>query len=511
MPHIPLQERSREELIALVELMLKHAPELAVLLEMPMPVKGKMCSRGDLPTVQVELIRRQIEADFQRDYSKWNVSKDIASDLEPLLDMAESYRLAGQQANALTIYRILVEETAVQTEALASGDHLYAILQKCLDGIAACLSLQNRCEPAERLTPEFRLEILHSLYRLWRYDTFEFELGEFAYNVPETIADNVTPEENAEVERWLRAEPPAENEHAVRAAGKFLLRIRKQSGADPDELLTGYEQFGMHHEKAELLLEQGRVEEAIPIVEKHLFLHQVHTFAEKLAALGGAHTLQALHLLERRLSNPHGTERHMSGSSWEWLIDQYTTRNLPVQALRIAHRRFELQLDAENFAHVCKVALLSATIAAHEPQLRQEMLTFLEDHDKWDTLIEIYLNENQVREALDAFAQGRYHTFGSPRSATRFEPLLTRLAEATAPSYPDEAIDLYTLLAEQRLAERSKANVRQAAQFLLQTRELYRRTAPETAWKHYLSDLIARNKPIPTLRQELKAAGIPEA
>jgi uncharacterized Zn finger protein len=72
-----LEKRSREELIALIKLMLRREPDLEVLLDAPLPGV-----RSPGAVAKPEAYRRQADLAFDRDTSEWGTVGDVAAELE---------------------------------------------------------------------------------------------------------------------------------------------------------------------------------------------------------------------------------------------------------------------------------------------------------------------------------------------------------------------------------------------------------------------------------------------
>jgi uncharacterized Zn finger protein len=80
-----LARRSKEELVALVQEMLKREPDLESLLELPLP-------GGPRPAeVSPEAFRRQAVAAFGRGGYEWGAARAIADDLSLLMENADAY------------------------------------------------------------------------------------------------------------------------------------------------------------------------------------------------------------------------------------------------------------------------------------------------------------------------------------------------------------------------------------------------------------------------------------
>ena len=195
-PDIPplLAERSHEDLVALIELMLDRQPELEVLVDIPLPTPqaippaepGTAAKR----TVDETAVRRQaVKALSLPQYAgyddyRWDEGFDIeiAAELHQLREIGDRYTDAGRWADAQAVY------TAVAEEILASEEEFYdpvaEVLVGCGSGLLRVLEAQANQDPGDRLTGEDRQELLNTIFDIWLFNDAGAPSYEFPWRGP---------------------------------------------------------------------------------------------------------------------------------------------------------------------------------------------------------------------------------------------------------------------------------------------------------------------------------------
>lgn len=287
-----LTGRSNEELVALIELMLKRQPDLAELLDLPLPGGRREAGQGARLTVDRAYVRGQIAAAFEYDHyhDDWGVAGAIAGDLAHQRELADHYAHGGEWANAQVIYTAIVQEALDHYDELDDEGEITALIAACNSGLAACLNAQADLDAADRLDEEAREELIETLYAIWQHG-LDYDGVDLDAPVPETLARNVTPTERATLEGWLRREIDAgSSAHwKNRGAVRFLVALRGAASIDDEELLTEYRDAGLWSDAAALLLARGRVDEALALAQQTITTPQpAVAFAQALQALGAS-------------------------------------------------------------------------------------------------------------------------------------------------------------------------------------------------------------------------------
>ncbi|MGB9826564.1 MAG: DUF6880 family protein, partial [Desulfofundulus sp.] len=130
-------------------------------------------------------------------------------------------------------------------------------------------------------------------------------------------------------------------------------------------------------------------------------------------------------------------------------------------------------------------------------EVRASALRELEDTNKAQPLIEIALDEGNVKWALELLAQ-----VPSYLKKLYYE----RVAEAAEKERPLDAVRLYEEMAEAAIGERQRNAYRQAATYLRRMKKILDRVGKRQAWEKYLADLKKRYARYPALLDELQKA-----
>ncbi|HEU5430419.1 MAG TPA: SWIM zinc finger family protein, partial [Thermomicrobiales bacterium] len=170
-----LAGKSQEELIALIELMVREEPDFEALLDLPIPVGGVLSAAP----IDEAALRRQIEAAFAAqqtgrygrgrrsgwyEYDDWESTSHIAGNLQQLIDLAQGYADADDWRNAVAVLAVISEMTIPHLSRFAdpNGD-LFTIVGECDRRLAEGLDAQAEAPEEDRLTPAERLRLIDAL------------------------------------------------------------------------------------------------------------------------------------------------------------------------------------------------------------------------------------------------------------------------------------------------------------------------------------------------------------
>src|SRR5436309_148344 len=204
-----LDEKSREELLALLEQLVQRQPDIEpmieLLVELPLatPAQEKnRPGRGKERTVDPVTISSQVDSAFYNAGEGWDAASRVSSDLEELCDIGKSFAEAGEWANAQVVYATLAEETIMQYEELHDEGQVSWVMGQCAAGLVACLTVQSTLPKREQLDAEDREELLSALFDLWKFGD---NYGGIGVDIAGAVAGNGTAQERKTIEAWLRA------------------------------------------------------------------------------------------------------------------------------------------------------------------------------------------------------------------------------------------------------------------------------------------------------------------
>lgn len=473
-----LEQRSKDELIALIEKMLKHHPELERLVELPQATSGE--------PITPQLVKRQVEKVFGNlSYRGWD-DGDLASvghELTQLVEVGDGYLLQGDLASALAVYQTVVEEVIKRYGELSDEEgELAEVVNRCTEGLASLLAATSdeaRREDLLRILFEIYLEDL----RLGGYG-----LGE---DVPEKIIHYASEAERAHVAAWVREALPQGNDFGVRfrreAMGRFLLGLHGDQ-LDDEAFLRLCRESGRVKDLVERLLLLGRVDEALQETAK-VEDYELLTLAELFVQQG--HGARVHPLIAARAAQ-HPPERHHAWRErfYTWLRDWARRSGDNARALELTEAMFwqhphfgayqELRHDAER--------------AGRWQTVRIGLLKRLEKARKHVLLTEIYLHEGEVAAALATVKQ----TYGGA--------LAIRVAQAAEADHPEAALALYRNEIDRLIEARGRESYQQAARYLLRARDLHERLGLD--WQNYLARLKDEHRRLRAFQEELHRAGL---
>lgn len=534
-----LAGKSQQELIALIGLMLKEEPELESLVEAPLPMGG--LSEGDLDEAA---IRRQIANALRDDENRWgsygrsrrygygydyyggfdddyDPASRIARKLEPIAGLADAHVADEQWRSALIVSACLVEEVTPRLDDYAdeNGD-LSDIVSRADVNLAACLIAQDSLPAGQRLTAEERGRLIEALFTIWQAGD-EDKLPELGEDGPEAIAAHATPEEQRRVGERLRAlllPPDGEDRHRSfhnQNVLWFLSLLKGDAGLSGDALLAAYRDAELWDAAVYLLLEHGRLDEAISLASRRLTAADAFLlFLDRLVATGDPGRIeQAISLADDRLWEQEGRNVRDDQALREWLERRYVEFGPPDKALAISLARFKAAPSKATYDAVKAAAALPGHAEDPWPSLRKELIASLRKLDNWYALIDIHLAEGEVAEALEALRKTEKGS-GSRSASLGYAWYVPQgtyevlVADAAAADYPDEAVRLYKHLADHLIAARGRTNYQSAAEYLRRAKGALERHDRADDWTSLISGVREQNKSLRALKEELDALGL---
>jgi uncharacterized Zn finger protein len=468
-----LEGRSREELVALIKLMLRREPDLEVLLDAPLPgVRGA----GSPP--EPGTYRRQAELAFERDTSEWGAAGEVAAELEGILEDGKEFLAARDFAGATAVYQGVLEVVLDNFETLRDDEgSLHRVVFACARGLAECLDAAD--DPARR---EGILRALFDVYAL------DVRLGgvDLSAEVPD-FAEVGTPDERRLLAGWAReALRPGLSEWAQRCFGGLLLDLEAEEMDDETYLRTCRE-TGRRQDLVDRLLELGRVEEAIREAEQGSdweLLGLADLFVSRRRGT------VADELVEQRAQKSKDTRL------LEWLKKRAAGRHDGAAVLELSEKLFRAQPSLEGYRELRKLAEKQGTWAEMEP----ELLSFLGRSKRKDVLIRVYLEKGDIDSALEGVKGERTdlynYSFG----------MKLEVAKAAEKTRPQAALEIYRREAEALIAGRSRGYYAAACGHLKKVRDLHKQLGDEAGWAKYVQRLREQHRSLRALMDEMNKA-----
>lgn len=524
-----LGEKSREELLALLEQLVQRQPEIESLIELlgelplaPDTQQKKRPGKGRAQTVDSSLIRSQVDSAFYQAGEGWDAASRIADDLEQLYDIGKDFAGAGEWANAQTVYATLAEETMASYEQLHDEGQVSWVLSECATGLVACLNVQPTLPQHEQLDAPVREELLTTLFDLWQ---FGYNYGGIGEEVATAMAEHATAQERRSIETRIREELSAGQDSSSKWHNRYLIdflaTLKQAEHISDDDVLEEYRKAGLYKEMAEKCLQLGRHREALTIAQADVREPMdVTRFAEQLLKAGESWQELALAFVETRLAEIepalHGKSQDFTSVQTaeryrRWLGEQYLLYGKVKQAVDIEIARFQANPEHSTYRSVRSAALATGQPADLWPGLQPQLIQTLEQQRRWGALISLYLDENEVGQALAALAEME-RTPGALPYGYRIESHTSiyqaKVAEAAEEAYPEEALQLYKPVVQRLIDGRGRENYQQAANYLTRVKRLYQKQGQEAAWQRYLTNLRNSNKSLRALKEELDKRGL---
>jgi uncharacterized Zn finger protein len=521
-----LSEKSREELLALLEQLVQRQPDIEpmveLLIELPLvtPAQEKnRPGRGKERTLDPSTIQSQVASAFYHAGEGWGAASRVAAELEQLYDIGKNFAEAGEWANAQVVYATIAEETVMQYEEVHDEGQVSWVLGKCAAGLVECLEAQSTLPQDEQLDTEAREELLTALFDLWKFGD---NYGGIEADVAGAMAESVTEYERKMVESWLREEMRSGQDFSSqwhnRSIIHFLATLKQAEHFSDEDSLEEYRKAGLYKELTERLLQLGRENEALGVAQATLTeSRDVTWFAEQLLKLGEAWREQALGFVETRLGEVEqalrGKRQDSTGERTVdtyrgWLGEKYSIYGRPQQALKIELARFQVSPDTTTYRAVRSAAQIAGQPEDVWSDLRPRLIQTLEQQSRWGALVSIYLDEGEVGHALSALAElergsggslpGDGYNYYSPPGDYRIQ-----VAKAAEEDYPGEAIRLYKIVIQKLIDGRGRENYQQAIGYMMRIRMLYQKQGQEPEWQAYITNLRNSNKSLRALKEEL--------
>src|SRR6266487_4491899 len=418
-----LSEKSREELLALLEQLVQRQPDIEsmveLLIELPLALPAQEKNRpgrGKERTLDPSTIESQVASAFYHAGEGWGAASRVAAELDRLCDIGKSFAEAGEWANAQVVYATIAEETIIQYEGLHDEGQVSWIVGVCAAGLVACLNAQSTLPKREQVDAEEREELLTTLFDLWKFGD---NYGGIGVDVAGAIAGNGTAEERMRVEAWLREEMRPEQDSSRtwrnRSVVDFVVKLKQAEHSSDEDVLEEYRNAGLYKELAEKYLQLGRENEALGVAQANLTEpRDVTWFAEQLLKLDEAWRERALAFVETRLKEVEPalqgkqqdfTSAHIVDTYRHWLSEKYLLYGKAKQALDMELARFQANPGDATYRSVRSAAQVAGEPEEVWSQTRPQLIQTLEQQSRWGALVTIYLDEGEVGQALAALAE----------------------------------------------------------------------------------------------------------
>jgi uncharacterized Zn finger protein len=464
-----LAQHSKEELITLIGEIVKREPGLMSLVELSVE------SRQGKP-IDVEAYRRRVRRVLQHrslDVIEW--------ELQTLGDTANQLAKAGDWLNAGALYYALLAETVShyddELQGMDEEGDVAILLDEFAEGLSKCLKEGKPEGGIRRAWLEALLDA----------ELTDIELGgiDLAPSARGAVLTHATDEEWAWIEKRVRVQIQTSSDWGREVLVEFLVERQAQKGWN-EEGAALIRELGTPEQRAFLLVEEGRIDEAMRLMQ-HLLTDKpglVTEFADALVEAGAEDAAVAL-----------VTAHVQSGGvfPWctDWLAKYYRKRGDSRASLEWQQKTFLQRPSVDTFKTLREVSRKAGMWG----QVHSDVLNALERKNQIGPLIEIALYEGDVARALELLPRLRVWGW---RNYKR------EVAQAAEKDYPQEAIALYKEMVERAIGERQRSAYRQAAWDLKRVKALYERLDAQSDWDVYIQTLRMQYARFPALQDELR-------
>lgn len=480
-----LASKDKDELIALIQEMLKREPELERLLDLPIPGKTKKGEKRRTP-VDPETYRRQIRY-AMRDAGDWDALSDIAGEISSIVDLGDQFAEQDDWENAEAVYQAVLDEALPDYGSMQDEGEVGSEIGRAIEGLGRCLA--TRAEDTEA-----RQAILESLFEVLEWDIAAGGIG-MSDEVPGLLEQHATTEDRQEIRKWIitaikkiTGDSWTQNYHR-----EVWGRLLASFSDDDEDFLKQAEKQGLHRPWFEKLVDLGRVAEALEVAGQHLA-------QSAWGQLQAVETLYAAGYKDEAFAFAKtGLPDEKDGRLAEWVAQESARRGDQATALEIYLARWKVRPELEFYEIMEKLAKKLKQWEA----LRPRLLTQLEQSNNRALLVDIYLHDKEWDAAWSIAEKEE-----SPRQGWGWgwQGLPLKVAEASEKQRPAKAIPVYLDTAERLIEQQGRQNYANAAQYLSRARDLLKATKRSDEWELIITSLRERHRSKPALQDELRKA-----
>ena len=183
----------------------------------------------------------------------------------------------------------------------------------------------------------------------------------------------------------------------------------------------------------------------------------------------------------------------------KWLMNFTRNHGDLVQALDFGKKLFWLSPSVPEYLQMQELAQPQN----HWKDLRLSTLERLTNDEKYVLLTEIYLEEDQIDQALDSLEKAE-----AANKYWHSSLLKSKVASAAREKRPKEAIRLYMQIVKNLIAQRGRRNYIEAGRFLREIRKIFLSIEEPQTWENLLMYLYDQYKNLPAFQDELNKAGL---
>jgi uncharacterized Zn finger protein len=468
-----LADKSKEELIAIIQDLLRHKPGLLAIVELTTATQEIKTGKP----MNVSTCRTQARRALQQDSPR-----QVKRELRSLKDIAARVAKSGDYLNAGAIYHALLDEAAKGYDDLISSMDEDGDICTLVDDFAKGL---GKCFTSGKPDEATRREWLKTLLEA---ELADIALGgiDLAPSAGDILFKQATVEDWLWIEELLRqAIQRSKGEWQRESLVEFLSEGLQKCGRKK-EINALIEQQGSEEQQLFLLIKKKQIDEA---------LRRMHDILKRKPGLLSQFADALVQAKVPQVAVNLVKQQEKSWQSYEWLAAYYGKHGTPQQALESHTEHFFFSPSVEKFKTLSQMSLK----LNNWETLRGELLAELEHQENFSTLIEIALHEGDAARALALLPQVNIGW----RYEDNYQLKVARVAEK---DFPQEALALYKTKIERLIEQRGRDNYGEAVTLLKRVNAIYQRLDKLREWNLYINALRTQHAKLRALQEELATA-----
>lgn len=415
---------------------------------------------------------------------------EIAFSLDKIRSDADQLVEEGQIEEAIRIDQSLIQQILNHLDDhLDPWGSLGEELKRCVQSLSEALQHLDKRE-------DLRLKVFQTLFRLVEEQLYrESNIG--AEEAKQAILQHMRPSERDKIVSWIEAiqkrQMPTE-EHRFPGLEDFLIDLQKDI-LEPDIYLTHYRETGQVLKLVDSLLALGRIKEA-----KHAA--QQKEFAFQTLPLGDLFVKHQQDAIAEKIVIDFSKD-HPDLQALRWLKDFYQQRSKLEAALDAAKQILYL---SPQFSYYQTVQNLAQKINQW-PALRAEIINHFKSLQDELLLVEIYLDEKAVNEAIKVFENISHLSYYSFKD-THYTLLALRLAAEARSKHPHFALKIYQDVVDNLIEERNRESYHRACDHLKTIQAIFEDLHQRDEWEAYLRSLLQTYRRLNALKDEIYRANL---
>lgn len=485
-----LLERSKEDLVDIIMLMVNRYPDLQDIVDSPTPNEIVI---GMVPLDTLNFRQELRDAFGGYDYDDYYRYGDnpVTRTVDQVATVADRLAERGDWLSAAAVYRTILEEFAEMDESYYYPDDgdLGESIDMAASGLDKCL--------AQSVIRENDNELRASLIALLEVFIWDVNFGGIGIgdDTPEIILKHIRREDIPPIRK--RVEEARDRrlkrnygDWAAEVYNSFLTDLDMLDEVEPEIILERLRAQEMYHLLVNKLLEMNRVDEAVTVIRQNMnsgyaWIHALNLLVEH------DHAAKAQQVAEDILAGEYDYELA------EWLLDRYKTDDNKAGLFRWQKR----QMVERSSVHVYGELKATAQSLGQWNDLRPQIIRELETKEHYAVLTQVYLHDGEWQLAWDTLPKvKRDNAYG--------RSLELEVADAARHATPERAIPVFVRYARHYIDSRGRDNYQRAASLLVKVQQAYDHLDEIETWQTLIAELREEHKRLPALKDELNKAGL---